>query len=63
MKSKPLTRAEKARIEAGLTKAQAAERARVCVSYLRRIELHGRAPYVLATRLAHIYGCPIDIFL
>lgn len=52
-----------AREQAGLTVEQAARRARVGAIYLLRIEKHGRAPFVLATRLARLYGCRCDLFL
>ena len=55
--------AAQARQEAGFSLAEAARRARVCPVYLRRIELHGNAPYVLATRLAHLYSCSTNLFL
>ena len=55
--------AAQARQDAGFSLAEAARRARVCSVYLRRIELHGNAPYVLATRLAHLYGCSTNLFL
>lgn len=55
--------AAQARQEAGLSLAEAARRARICPIYLRRIELHGNAPYVLAKRLAHLYSCSANLFL
>ena len=55
--------AQRAREAAGLSLADAARRARVSPSYLRRIELHGGAPYVLAKRLCRIYRCSIHLFL
>ena len=58
-----MTEAERARTENGLTLEQAAKRARICTTYLRRVERHGGAPYSLAQRLAGIYGCRIDAFL
>lgn len=58
-----MTSAAQARLAAGLTLAQAAKRARVGERYLRRIELHGRAPYALALRLARLYRCSIHVFL
>lgn len=57
------TRAAQARDTAGLTLQQAARHARVGESYLRRVELHGGAPYVLARRLARLYCCSIHLFL
>ena len=55
--------AQRAREAAGLCLADAARRARVSPNYLRRIELHGGAPYVLAKRLCRIYRCSIHLFL
>lgn len=57
------TPAEQARKQAGLTLEEAARRARICPAYLRRVELHGNAPYVLARRLASLYGCSMMVFL
>ena len=53
--------ARAARLAAGLSDRDAAQRARISVPYLRRAERHG-APYGLARRLAAIYGCKIDLF-
>jgi len=58
-----LTPAAQARQDAGFPLEEAARRVRVCPAYLRRIELHGDAPYVLAMRLAHLYGCSTNLFL
>ncbi|HEX8236059.1 MAG TPA: helix-turn-helix domain-containing protein [Abditibacteriaceae bacterium] len=59
-----MTPAAKARQSAGLTIEQAAKRARIGVEYLRRLERHGGASYVLARRLARLYGgCNIMTFL
>lgn len=58
-----ITPATQARNNVGLTLKQAARRARVGDSYLRRIELHGGASYVLAQRLARLYQCSIHVFL
>jgi hypothetical protein len=55
--------AAQARKDAGFSLQEAARRARVCATYLRRIELHGDAPYVLAMRLANLYGCSTNLFL
>jgi len=55
--------AAQARQESGFSLTEAARRARVCPAYLRRIELHGKAPYVLATRLAHLYSCSVNLSL
>lgn len=54
--------ARQAREAAGLSAEQAARRARVSESYLRRAERCG-CSYILAQRLAPLYGCPIDLFL
>ena len=54
--------AREARLDAGLSLAEAARRARVSPAYLRRVEREG-APYVLARRLASLYTCRIDLFL
>jgi transcriptional regulator with XRE-family HTH domain len=56
------TRAAQARIDANLTVEESAKRARICAAYLRRVEREG-APFALAVRLSHIYGCNIDVFL
>jgi transcriptional regulator with XRE-family HTH domain len=58
-----MTPAIQAREAAGYTLIQAARRARVSPIYLRRIEKHGKAPYVLACRLRALYGCSIHAFL
>lgn len=55
--------AVQARQDAGLSLQQAAKLARVCPAYLRRVEKHGDAPYVLAMRLARLYSCSANIFL
>jgi DNA-binding XRE family transcriptional regulator len=55
--------AQEMREAAGLTIEQAAKKAGVCKAYLRRIELHGKAPCVLASKLAHLYRCSIEVFL
>ncbi len=52
-----------AREAARLTLSEAARLARVGEIYLARIERHRGAPFVLARRLAHLYGCRIQIFL
>ena len=57
-----MSKATDARIAAGLTLEEGARRARVSVAHLRRVEKHG-APYCLALRLSHFYGCRIDTFL
>jgi len=59
-----MTGPEQARESAGLSVEQAAARARIAFSYLRRIERQGGgAPFVLAQRLSRLYGCPLDTFL
>jgi transcriptional regulator with XRE-family HTH domain len=55
--------AQRAREAAGFSLGDAARRARVSPNYLRRIELHGGASYVLAKRLCRIYRCSIHLFL
>ena len=52
-----------ARETAQLTVEQAARQARICPAYLRRIERHGGATYVLAMRLARLYSCSANLFL
>lgn len=59
---KALSPAAKAREAAGLTLTQAARRARVSPAYLRRMEAGG-CSYGLALELAHLYHCPVDLFL
>lgn len=58
-----MTSASQAREAAALTLDVAARKARVSVSYLRRIERHGGATYALAMRLARLYGCSAHVFL
>jgi hypothetical protein len=60
---KPKSMAEYAREAADLTVERAAKLARICPAYLRQVERQGGAPYVLAVRLSHIYGCPLSAFL
>lgn len=55
--------AAQARQKAGLTLQEAADRARVCVDYLRRLEKLGGFSWPLAQRLARVYGCGPEIFL
>lgn len=55
--------AQRARVNAALTIEEAARRARVCVSYLRRVERSGDCSYVLAMRLARLYRCSANVFL
>ena len=58
-----MTPAIQAREAAGFSLREAARRSRIHPRYLRRIEKGGGAPYVLAVRLAHMYGCSVGIFL
>lgn len=58
-----MTPATQARITARLSLKEAARRARVSSTYLRRIELHGDVPLVLASRLANLYNCSLNLFL
>ena len=55
--------AARARESAGLSLEQAAEQARICVDYLKRIERHGGASYVLGERLSRIYRCSANLFI
>lgn len=52
-----------ARQAAGLTLEEAARLARVGQIYLRRIEKHGGASWVLCRRLSRLYGAPLDVFV
>lgn len=52
-----------ARLEADLTIKEASRKANICEDYLKRVERNGGASWVLAIRLAHIYGCSANIFL
>ena len=58
-----MTSARQAREQVGLSVEQVSRRARVSPPYLRRVELHGHAPYCLAVRLARIYSCSMMVFL
>ncbi len=58
-----MTPSAQARQDAGLSVPEAARRVRVSPAYLRRIEIHGDAPYVLAVRLANLYRCSANLFL
>ena len=58
-----MTPAAQAREKVKMTQEQAAKQARICVSYLRRIERSGGCSYPLATRLARIYRCSANVFL
>ena len=60
--------ARTAREQAGLSLADAAKRVGRCSAYLRKIELHGRAPLHVSERLAALYArngvqCSAEIFL
>ena len=57
-----VTGALAARVKAGFTVNEAARRARIGPRYLRAIERSGKAPWVLARRLASLYACAVDIF-
>jgi transcriptional regulator with XRE-family HTH domain len=57
------TKAQAAREAAGLSLEAAAKRIGLCPRYVRRLELHGRAPLPTAERLARIYKCPVTLFL
>jgi transcriptional regulator with XRE-family HTH domain len=59
---KGISPARAAREAAGLGREEAAQRAGITLTYLRSVERVG-ASYVLARRLARIYGCAIDSFL
>ena len=63
IRSRRLTAARLAREGAGLSLEQAAKKANCSVAYLRRIELHGHVSWIMAMRLAHLYGCSCQIFL
>ena len=52
-----------ARQAAGLTLEEAARLARVGQIYLRRVEKHGGASWVLCRRLSRLYGAPLDTFV
>lgn len=58
-----MSEAASARNRAGLSLEDAARRARICVSYLRRVERSGDCSYVLAMRLARLYRCSANVFL
>jgi hypothetical protein len=47
----------------GFSLRRAAKLVRVEPEYLRRVEIHGGAPYVLAVRLSRLYQCSMQIFL
>jgi hypothetical protein len=57
------TEASRTRVEAGYSLQRAAKLARVEPEYLRRVEKHGGASYVLAVRLSRLYRCSMQIFL
>lgn len=57
-----------AREQTGLSLADAAKKVGRCAAYLRKIELHGRAPLYVSERLAALYArhgvqCSAEIFL
>lgn len=52
-----------AREAAGLALDEAAALVGIGPNYLRRIERHGHAPYVLALRLSRHYRCRLDVFI
>lgn len=55
---------EELRKEQGLSLVQMAEKIRICPAYLRRIELHGKAPWMVAQRMAKHYKADrMEIFL
>jgi hypothetical protein len=57
-----LSAAEVGRVRAGLSLNVAANLLRVSPRYLRSLERQGPFPFVLASRAAHVYRCPIDHF-
>lgn len=61
--NRKVTPSTHAREAAGLTLEQAAQRARVGIKYLSRVEKHGGASYTLAQRLCVIYRCSLNVFL
>lgn len=60
---RPPSAATLVREQAGLTKAQAAGKLRICPAYLSRIESGYAPPYALATRMARLYKCTVSTFL
>ncbi len=48
---------------AGISAADMAARARICTSYLLRLERNGRAPERMALRLSRLYGCRMELWL
>src|SRR5579872_7232393 len=58
-----ITPAVAARQTAGLNLEEAAKKAQICPAYLRAVERRGGASYVLAMRLARLYGCSANVFL
>jgi len=63
MPVRTLTDASRVRAEAGYSLQRAAKLARIEPEYLRRVENHGGASYVLAVRLSRLYQCSMQIFL
>ena len=59
----PPTPSTTARILAGYPVAAAAKRARVTPKYLRDCERAQSFSWALASRLARIYGCSLNLFL
>jgi len=55
--------AREARETAGLSREEAARRARVSPDYLKKLESGGQFSYVLACRLSRIYGASGRVFL
>lgn len=51
-----------ARKTAGFALSEAAAQVGIGPLYLKRVESHGFAPYVLARRLSRLYQCPLDVF-
>jgi len=47
----------------GLTVEGAAKRARICTTYLKRIEKRGGGSFALIERLSVIYEAPMDAFI
>lgn len=60
---RPKTRAQLMHLNSGLSLEHVAKRARISVRYLKETLRYGKAPLVLALRLAGIYGCPATTFL
>ena len=58
-----MTNIELLRVQSGISPNHVARRCRVCPRYWRQIELHGRAPLVLARRAARVLGCSANALL